>query len=203
VRRNNWFKGLAAIVLTPCIFFEVTFLFFILFVNIITKAEGANDVFVSNFGWALGIGIIILSIIIGRIVTQVETLKWKRFVYALTAFFVAMFISLPLTLMFFSFQMRLPVNVLMNLAFGSYRTFIIYIGLGGTALFIGVATYETRKYIPLAPPPIPKSTLGFSPQQVVADLGQPRKVINLGSKMVYIYKDVKIVFIDGKVVDIQ
>jgi hypothetical protein len=46
-------------------------------------------------------------------------------------------------------------------------------------------------------------TLGQSVDQVMAILGQPRTIIDLGSKKVYEYKDMKVVFIGGKVVDVQ
>lgn len=45
--------------------------------------------------------------------------------------------------------------------------------------------------------------LGQTPAEVEAALGAPGKIINLGSKMIYVYKDMKIVFVDGKVSDVQ
>jgi len=45
--------------------------------------------------------------------------------------------------------------------------------------------------------------LGQTPEQVKAALGNPDKVINLGAKTVFVYKDMKIVFQDGKVADVQ
>jgi hypothetical protein len=45
--------------------------------------------------------------------------------------------------------------------------------------------------------------LGQSPTQVEAALGKPDKIVNLGSKMIYVYKDMKIIFIDNKVSDVQ
>jgi len=39
--------------------------------------------------------------------------------------------------------------------------------------------------------------------QVVAGLGQPDKVVDLGGKKIYIYKDLKITFVDGRVSDVQ
>jgi hypothetical protein len=45
--------------------------------------------------------------------------------------------------------------------------------------------------------------LGQTPAQVKAALGNPDKIVNLGSKMIYVYKDMKIVFIDEKVSDVQ
>ena len=60
------------------------------------------------------------------------------------------------------------------------------------------------------PPPAPvpqqepvKIGLGQTADQVVAGLGQPDKVVDLGSKKIYIYKDLKITFVDGKVSDVQ
>jgi len=34
-------------------------------------------------------------------------------------------------------------------------------------------------------------------------LGQPSKIVNLGAKQIYIYKDMKITFVKGKVTDVQ
>ena len=48
-----------------------------------------------------------------------------------------------------------------------------------------------------------KIGLGQTTDQVVASLGQPDKVVDLGSKKIYIYKDLKITFVDGKVSDVQ
>jgi hypothetical protein len=46
--------------------------------------------------------------------------------------------------------------------------------------------------------------LGMTPQEVeAAQGGKPQKVIDLGSKKTYIYPDMKIIFVDGKVTDIQ
>jgi len=44
---------------------------------------------------------------------------------------------------------------------------------------------------------------GQTIDQVVGVLGQPEKIVNLGKKQIYIYKDLKIIFIDGKVSDVQ
>jgi len=45
--------------------------------------------------------------------------------------------------------------------------------------------------------------LGQTPDQVKSALGAPDKVINLGAKEIYVYKDIKVVFVDGKVSDVQ
>ena len=45
--------------------------------------------------------------------------------------------------------------------------------------------------------------LGQTINQVVAALGQPQKKVNLGSKQIYVYKDLKVTFVNGKVSDVQ
>jgi len=54
---------------------------------------------------------------------------------------------------------------------------------------------------PAAPPATVE--IGQSPDDVVAILGQPEKIINLGPKQIYVYKDLKVTFIKGKVTDAQ
>jgi len=54
------------------------------------------------------------------------------------------------------------------------------------------------------PPPQPQTIqLGQSTDEVVAALGQPDKIVNLGSKQIYVYKDLKVTFLKGKVSDVQ
>ena len=45
--------------------------------------------------------------------------------------------------------------------------------------------------------------LGQSTDQVLAALGKPEKIVNLGPKQIYVYKDLKVTFLDGKVSDVQ
>ena len=45
--------------------------------------------------------------------------------------------------------------------------------------------------------------LGQSIDDVVAALGQPEKIVDLGPKRIYVYKDLKITFTNGKVSDVQ
>jgi hypothetical protein len=55
-----------------------------------------------------------------------------------------------------------------------------------------------------APPPAPKTiSLGQTKDMVVAILGQPAKVAIVGKKEIDYYPDMKVIFIDGKVTDIQ
>jgi hypothetical protein len=49
----------------------------------------------------------------------------------------------------------------------------------------------------------PTLSLGLSIDEVRAIQGEPEKIVDLGSKRIYVYKDLKITFIDGKVSDIQ
>jgi hypothetical protein len=44
---------------------------------------------------------------------------------------------------------------------------------------------------------------GQTPDQVKAAIGTPDKIINLGAKQIYVYKDIKVTFINGKVSDVQ
>jgi hypothetical protein len=45
--------------------------------------------------------------------------------------------------------------------------------------------------------------LGETSDQVRTALGQPDKVVNLGAKQIYVYKDLKITFVSEKVSDVQ
>jgi hypothetical protein len=54
---------------------------------------------------------------------------------------------------------------------------------------------------PAAPPATVE--IGQTPDQVTAILGQPDKILNLGPKQIYVYKDLKVTFVKGKVTDAQ
>ena len=45
--------------------------------------------------------------------------------------------------------------------------------------------------------------LGMSPDEVKQSLGNPDKIVDLGAKQVFTYKDMKVIFVDGKVSDVQ
>jgi hypothetical protein len=45
--------------------------------------------------------------------------------------------------------------------------------------------------------------LGMTVDQVKQALGEPDKTINLGPKTIFVYKDIKVVFVDSKVSDVQ
>jgi hypothetical protein len=44
---------------------------------------------------------------------------------------------------------------------------------------------------------------GMTPDDVVGAMGQPEKKVTLGTKQIYYYKDMKVIFINGKVSDVQ
>jgi hypothetical protein len=63
---------------------------------------------------------------------------------------------------------------------------------------------------PIAEPALPASaggpvviSLGQSTQQVEALLGSPKSIVDLGSRKMYLYKDLKITFTEGRVSDVQ
>jgi hypothetical protein len=57
----------------------------------------------------------------------------------------------------------------------------------------------------IADPAVESKTvkLGMSADEVKATLGNPDKIVDLGVKQLFIYKDMKIVLVDGKVSDVQ
>jgi hypothetical protein len=48
-----------------------------------------------------------------------------------------------------------------------------------------------------------KLSVGQTIEEVTAIQGEPQKIVELGLKKIYIYKDIKITFMDGKVTDVQ
>jgi photosystem II stability/assembly factor-like uncharacterized protein len=52
-------------------------------------------------------------------------------------------------------------------------------------------------------PPSQTISLAQTTDQVIAILGQPEKIVKLATKQVYYYKDLKVIFTDGKVTDVQ
>jgi hypothetical protein len=65
----------------------------------------------------------------------------------------------------------------------------------------------TTQFQPIQPPPPPQETRrvesGQTPEAVVGILGQPERIVDLGSKLIYVYRELKITFVDGKVADVQ
>ena len=57
---------------------------------------------------------------------------------------------------------------------------------------------------PAAPPAEPQTIeLGQTQEQVEAALGKPEKIVKLASKQIWVYKDLKVTFLKGKVTDVQ
>ncbi len=55
-----------------------------------------------------------------------------------------------------------------------------------------------------APPPEPASIqMGMTVDQVESALGPPDKKVSIGAKLIYVYKDLKVTFTNGKVTDAQ
>src|SRR5208283_4225659 len=68
----------------------------------------------------------------------------------------------------------------------------------------GQQSAQAQQQAPAQPPaPPPTIQLGQTPDEVTAALGQPEKIVNLGAKQIYYYKDMKITFVKGKVSDVQ
>lgn len=51
--------------------------------------------------------------------------------------------------------------------------------------------------------PPPTVALGQTPDEVTAILGKPKSIVNLGAKQVYSFDNMKVIFLDGKVSDVQ
>jgi hypothetical protein len=54
---------------------------------------------------------------------------------------------------------------------------------------------------PAGPPPT--ISIGESSTQVLQALGMPQQMIDLGKKKTFVYKNMKIIFVDDKVSDVQ
>jgi hypothetical protein len=46
-------------------------------------------------------------------------------------------------------------------------------------------------------------SLGQTKEQVEAEMGKPETILDLGPKVVYVYKNLKIIFVDGRVTDVE
>jgi hypothetical protein len=63
------------------------------------------------------------------------------------------------------------------------------------------APQQQQPQQPAAPPA--SIQLGQTVDQVQASFGPPEKIVNLGAKQIYVYKDLKVTFVNGKVTDVQ
>lgn len=55
----------------------------------------------------------------------------------------------------------------------------------------------------LGPDQEPTVSLGQTPAEVKAILGAPSKILDLKTKQTWVYKDVKVIFVNGKISDLQ
>lgn len=64
-------------------------------------------------------------------------------------------------------------------------------------------------FAPIPPPPPPADTppptvsLGQTREQVIANFGEPQREVKLGVKVIFYYKDMKVIFRNGKVTDVE
>jgi len=57
-----------------------------------------------------------------------------------------------------------------------------------------------------APPPAAapvEISVGQTIEQVTAAMGQPKQIVKAGAKQIYVYPDLKVTFVNGKVSDVQ
>jgi hypothetical protein len=73
---------------------------------------------------------------------------------------------------------------------------------GGTS--VSSSGGSAAAVVPPAPPVVPKTvSIGMTNEEVIGILGQPVQIADTGTKKMYVYKDLKIVFTNGKVSDIK
>src|ERR1044072_1224984 len=85
--------------------------------------------------------------------------------------------------------------------------------IGGIISAVGfsrfITTQPTTPPTPTTQPIVTQSTspksveLGNTPDEVQSVMGRPDKIINLGAQVLHVYKDMKIIYLDGKVSDVQ
>jgi len=96
-----------------------------------------------------------------------------------------------------------------NTATRRYKGTLDYYFPGGyleTAEFAEVKTTINKALVAVSEyqeaPPATVS-LGMTPEQVEGVLGKPSKIVDLGSKKIFVYADIKVTFVDGKVADVE
>ena len=67
----------------------------------------------------------------------------------------------------------------------------------------GNASGQAGQQAAAAQPEPARVRLGMTTAEVQSALGKPEKIFNLGAKQIYVYKDVKVTFQNGKVADVQ
>jgi hypothetical protein len=90
---------------------------------------------------------------------------------------------------------------------------VFFVVVGIVFLSVGlnhfISTRPTPPPAPTTQPDVtqsvsPKSVeLGNTPDEVQSVMGQPDKIMNLGARVIHVYKDMKIIYVEGKVSDVQ
>jgi len=82
--------------------------------------------------------------------------------------------------------------------------------VGGIISAVGISQFmSTQPPAPTTQPVVtqsvsPKSVeLGDTADEVQSVMGQPDKIINLGERVIHVYQDMKIIYVDGKVSDVE
>jgi hypothetical protein len=98
------------------------------------------------------------------------------------------------------------------------RTVTLFFGLallivGGIISAVGFSQFtSTQPTTPPAPTTQPVVTQSVSPKSVALGntldevqsvMGQPDKIIDLGARVIHVYQDMKIIYVDGKVSDVE
>jgi hypothetical protein len=65
------------------------------------------------------------------------------------------------------------------------------------------ATAPGPAAIPAPGAPPAEISLGQTTDQVIAALRQPKNIVDLGAKKIYVYQDIKVTFNNGKVTDVE
>lgn len=103
----------------------------------------------------------------------------------------------------------LPLNFyLLRATFGDYIQLCIVVAVLGYLtgfVFVCLARLADISAIKStrSSSPFNVNLTGLGASQVVDVMGIPVKVINLESKMIYVYKNIKVIFTDGRVTDVQ
>lgn len=109
--------------------------------------------------------------------------------------------------------MRFPIKRITDLRDAAQFCGVALLIVGGIISAVGFSQFvRTQPATPPAPTTqrvatqsvSPKSVeLGNTPDEVQSVMGQPDKIINLGARVIHVYKDMKIIYVDRKVSDVQ
>ncbi len=191
---KEWITFLALTALVAVLYLTGIYLIFIFFIGSSKQ---------NQYGWIFMFISLWASYHLGKNLAFQVKRTCSRYIFI--PLLLCMFIGIPTITILISLLLGSSKEILLSM-FDTYSELLSIAGVGILALCFGIATYESPTVVPFtyAPTsPMPKNLLGFSTNQVIADLGQPEQIINLDSKMVYVYKNLKVIFINGQVTDVQ